>query len=307
MDKPQQLEQNMQKYWQAHHSLKLFNDRKKDPLGLDVVLVPCMPLFYNKLIHFFNVLNFKQLLKKVGPVQNKKILDIGCGTGRWCSLLSNLGGEVTGIELSEERVKDNQQRIPTATFLKMSATDLKFDDASFDLVTSVVVIQHIHHDLQKKVANEISRVLKPNGYFLMIEGTKEDESVTYRYSFPRSTRQWTTLFENAGLRLVTTNKMNNFFLILKYAQLRQKIRTMLKKKTTTEEITQEDPYDYKSLLKIQESIINTKQSPTVKILKKIDTALLWAVVKVSYLVEFINHYFIKYYPTSEEGFLFQKR
>ena len=41
------------------------------------------------------------MLDALGDVSGKSVIDIGCGEGRFCRLLSDLGAEVTGIDLTE--------------------------------------------------------------------------------------------------------------------------------------------------------------------------------------------------------------
>jgi SAM-dependent methyltransferase len=71
----------------------------------------------------------------------------------------------------------NSNRNPTHL---MDITDLKFDDASFDLILCSHVLEHIQDDL--KAAQEICRVLKPTGMAIIqvpiwAEKTVEDKTI----------------------------------------------------------------------------------------------------------------------------------
>lgn len=114
---------------------------------------------------FSSALNFFQ-------VRNKKILDIGCGTGRWCRILAEKGAIVTGIDISEEAINlakaetDNK----AVNFIKSSILQLELPSNSFDIITCVTVLQHIIDpaEFEKSIEN-IVRLLKKDGKILLME------------------------------------------------------------------------------------------------------------------------------------------
>ena len=78
--------------------------------------------------------------KKISARSGLKILDVGTGAGFFAVLMTRLGHEVTGIDLSTSMLKAAAENLShfdcRATLLNMSADDLKFDDGSFDVVMS---------------------------------------------------------------------------------------------------------------------------------------------------------------------------
>ena len=96
------------------------------------------------------------------------ILEIGCGQGI-CSDKTDLDGrKYTGIELSSLLVSRAKElyRHENRRFLVANAYALPFSDGAFDAAFSVAV-WHLLADL-KKAAEELSRVLKAGGHFLII-------------------------------------------------------------------------------------------------------------------------------------------
>ncbi|MFX0105839.1 MAG: class I SAM-dependent methyltransferase [Candidatus Hodarchaeota archaeon] len=98
----------------------------------------------------------------------KRVLDLGCGTGRHLIYLSKKGFEVYGLDaspkaleiakkwLSEENEKAQLQ-------LHRMEQEFPYDNDFFDAIIS---IQVIHHNLMKDIiytVNEIERILKPKG------------------------------------------------------------------------------------------------------------------------------------------------
>ncbi len=78
--------------------------------------------------------------KKISARSGLKILDVGTGAGFFLVLMSRLGHEVTGIDLSTEMLRAAEENLKhfdcRATLLNMSADELNFVDGSFDVVLS---------------------------------------------------------------------------------------------------------------------------------------------------------------------------
>jgi SAM-dependent methyltransferase len=92
-----------------------------------------------------------------GAFSERRILDIGCGTGATMDYLRHYGTP-HGIDLSELPLRFSRRRGHRRT-LRASAAELPFDSESFDLVTALDVIEHLDDD--KQCLTEIRRVLKP--------------------------------------------------------------------------------------------------------------------------------------------------
>jgi ubiquinone/menaquinone biosynthesis C-methylase UbiE len=97
-----------------------------------------------------------------------KAVDVGGGYGRLSVFLRNFADEVTLAEPSEQQLKlakDYLKGKPKVITMLAQAESLPFDDESVDLV---MVVRVLHHLLNPSPAfEEINRVLKKNGYFLL--------------------------------------------------------------------------------------------------------------------------------------------
>lgn len=89
------------------------------------------------------------------------ILDVGCGTGRLVKFLNKHGFHSYGIDPYAPLPKNKY-------FSRAQATKIPFRKASFDLVTSVSVIEHLTKKESKRFIKEVYRVLKPKGYVFLI-------------------------------------------------------------------------------------------------------------------------------------------
>jgi SAM-dependent methyltransferase len=98
----------------------------------------------------------------------KEVLDAMCGSGQTTSYLLTRGAKVTGLDISNEVLDQFQARWTEAKAVKRSLLDSGFPDNSFDCVSVVGGLHHIHPEM-KAAVREIHRVLKPGGYFCFME------------------------------------------------------------------------------------------------------------------------------------------
>lgn len=68
------------------------------------------------------------------PAPGKSTLDLGCGEGRLSRDLTETGHQVTGIDVSATLIDSAREAHPEGEYLLADATDLPFEDESFDIV-----------------------------------------------------------------------------------------------------------------------------------------------------------------------------
>lgn len=95
-------------------------------------------------------------------------LEVGCGSGVVSKYFArSYHFSVTGIDIDPEQIKlaaKDTHGIPNTRFLEADATDLPFEDSSFDIVLSFGVMHHIYNWLG--AIKEIKRVLRIGGYLI---------------------------------------------------------------------------------------------------------------------------------------------
>ena len=97
-----------------------------------------------------------------------RVLDAMCGSGQTTNYLLAHQATVTGLDISSEVVNSFKVRWPNCQVQQRSLLGSGFADNSFDCVTVVGGLHHIHPNLSAAV-QEIHRVLKPGGYFCFME------------------------------------------------------------------------------------------------------------------------------------------
>jgi tRNA (uracil-5-)-methyltransferase TRM9 len=94
-----------------------------------------------------------------------KVLDIGCGNGRFLTVIKDKIFQYTGIDNSESLISYAQKwHGDKEKFICADALSLPFEDASFDVAVSFGVLHHIpSKKFRKQFLSEAHRVLKKDG------------------------------------------------------------------------------------------------------------------------------------------------
>jgi ubiquinone/menaquinone biosynthesis C-methylase UbiE len=107
------------------------------------------------------------MLDLAGDVSLKRVIDLGCGEGRFSRMLGARGATVVGVDLQPAFVEYARARGgPRETYVAGDMQRLDgFDDASFDLAVSYITLVDVP-DMGRAVA-EAARVVRPGGRFLV--------------------------------------------------------------------------------------------------------------------------------------------
>ena len=144
-------------------------------------------IFVNPSARARNIKTIEQLFSQIDLSNVKKLLEVGCGIGVLSSYLSEkYKWEVTGIDLDPEQIKktkNDYRENKYLKFLEADATKLPFGDSKFDLVISSDVLHHVVVNWDKAL-NGISRVLRPNGFYVLNDLTFPRFSFFKKWSIP---------------------------------------------------------------------------------------------------------------------------
>ncbi|MGN1273408.1 MAG: class I SAM-dependent methyltransferase [Thermoguttaceae bacterium] len=111
----------------------------------------------------------RDVARRLNNSRYSRLLDVGCGTGYLFELLQPAEiSEWVGIDISPRMIEmARAKNIPGAEFLVGPANHLPFTEASFDVV---VCSQSFHHyPYQREAMNEVWRVLKPGGLYILAD------------------------------------------------------------------------------------------------------------------------------------------
>ena len=124
----------------------------------------------------------KYIDKFLQCLNGKKILDVGCGTGRDCKYIEQKGYDVIGIDISKEMLKIAKEKYPKGKFEIMDMTNIDYPDNTFDGIMSNCSVFHIPEELLSQTMESFKRVLKNNGkLFLILQEGHEQKMVEEPY------------------------------------------------------------------------------------------------------------------------------
>ena len=122
--------------------------------------------------------------------KDKSVLEVGCGTGVLLERIGNFASSARGVDISDGMLERARQRGLDVEFA--SATDLPFEDDSFDVVHSWDFLHHVP-DVPKAIS-EISRVLRPGGRYMAVEPNLINPSILWYHI--RRKAEWGLLKQN---------------------------------------------------------------------------------------------------------------
>jgi ubiquinone/menaquinone biosynthesis C-methylase UbiE len=103
------------------------------------------------------------------PTSTPRVLDIGCGTGGLLRELSPRIGPSVGVDVSTAMLAEARSanvHSSKMSFQPITGPSLPFDDASFDVVVSLLSFRYLDWD---PILAEIKRVLAPGGKLLIVD------------------------------------------------------------------------------------------------------------------------------------------
>ncbi len=113
----------------------------------------------------------EEMLEHVDTEGNLDYLELGCGVGhvaKHCA--SKYGWNVTGTDYDPEMIAfatEGFDETESIRFQQADATDLPFEDGSFDIALSFGILHHINN--WEDAIREVSRVLRDGGHYLLGE------------------------------------------------------------------------------------------------------------------------------------------
>ena len=111
---------------------------------------------------------YRLVREYLGPLCDKRILEIACGRGGFAQLLAAQGADVVGADFSLAALHITQQRITaqergavSVSLAQADAQAMPFSDAAFDVIISCETIEHLPHP--RAALLEMARVCRPGG------------------------------------------------------------------------------------------------------------------------------------------------
>jgi ubiquinone/menaquinone biosynthesis C-methylase UbiE len=134
----------------------------------------------------------KILLEKIGA-NSGKLLELGCGAGNISIELAKQGFNVTGIDISLTAINWAEQRFKRkkidGEFHLNAVSDLSiFNNETFDIVLDSLCMHYLIYNNRPKAITEAYRVLKNDGYLLIMTMCNDPQSTYLKKHFEFNTR-----------------------------------------------------------------------------------------------------------------------
>lgn len=164
------------------------------------------PVLARNFVAFYTDTRIEELLCDAVARYNKDknilLLDVGCGPGKWTRRFMKNFPKMTvvGLDLSRQmlRLAKMKQLQEEAYLVRNNAASMAFPDNSFDIVTSVTVLQHmLLEDIWRKAIREMVRVTRKGGHIILCDAFF---SFTFKV---RKMVDYISSFKSAGADLVS--------------------------------------------------------------------------------------------------------
>lgn len=128
----------------------------------------------------------------------RRVLDYGCGPGRWVPFFADRGWSYSGVDLSHAMVAMAAQHHPGHDLRVLAGDRIPHADGAFDAVCSIAVIHHNPYDEQGRILGELARVVRSGGHLMLFEGLGP-RAAAGSVESPRQLGDWIALGVSHGL------------------------------------------------------------------------------------------------------------
>ncbi len=105
------------------------------------------------------------LIDMLSPVDNARVLDIGCGTGNFLAELHQISRKLVGLDISAGMLAKARVKVIDAVLVEGDVSLMPFSGKSFNAAYCIQVFHHISD--KKKFLQQVHRILRSNGRFVI--------------------------------------------------------------------------------------------------------------------------------------------
>jgi 2-polyprenyl-3-methyl-5-hydroxy-6-metoxy-1,4-benzoquinol methylase len=114
----------------------------------------------------------QKVLEYLGPLKDKKIMDIGAGSGYFSVKLADKGANVIAADVSEEFQTALKKRVNENKFKNIQLRKIAYDDPGLENneVDMVLIVNTYHHiENRSEYFAKVKKGIKPNGELVIID------------------------------------------------------------------------------------------------------------------------------------------
>ncbi len=104
------------------------------------------------------------------PAKNRRVLEIGCGTGTNLRMYREAGARVFGVELSEFMLKIARRKLGPGAYLPLAdARALPYPNCFFNVGLAMLTLHEMPPQTRSAALDEMIRTLKPDGCLVLTD------------------------------------------------------------------------------------------------------------------------------------------
>jgi ubiquinone/menaquinone biosynthesis C-methylase UbiE len=163
---------------------------------------------------------YRELLPAVVPITPLRVLDVACGTGEstlaWHRRFPD--AHIDAIDVSPYMLVVAEHKMRSIPLIDVRAADaeaLPFADETFDVVTASLLFHELPADVSPRVLAETRRVVRPDGWLVVVEPYRIGARVLKPIPFPEPylkdflQTDWDEAFRTAGFTDVSVLEHEN--------------------------------------------------------------------------------------------------
>jgi SAM-dependent methyltransferase len=137
---------------------------------------------------------FGQIALLRNELRNKptiRVLEVGCGIGRWATAFDPRTTEFHGVDISEHMIEEASRNFPWHSFATLEPDlDIGSRQSKFDLAFTVAVMHHNTPSVKRKLISEMWRVTRPGGKLAFMEQFVAGSQSTTGTVYPMSVTEF---------------------------------------------------------------------------------------------------------------------
>ena len=114
-----------------------------------------------------------EIMRLLSPLEGKRVLELGCGFGRFSVFLAQQGASVTGVDIGPNLVAASNALAKVnqvdCKFQTANIVSLPFESKTYDIVIGIAVLHHLSKPDVSKALSEAYRVLNEAGQAIFLE------------------------------------------------------------------------------------------------------------------------------------------
>jgi trans-aconitate methyltransferase len=141
----------------------------------------------------------------------ERVLDAGCGLGRWSAALAATGASVTGVDIEAHLLEQARYVCPTGEFIAADLLDWRPTEP-FDAIYAFATLHWLHPP--QDAARALYAMLRPGGRLACAFGGLSPSAMELEGCYQPAPREYRRVLKRAGFAMLEERELERHFLLL---------------------------------------------------------------------------------------------